>query len=350
MKREEAFALVRQRGGAPRRGVTKHTGVLIVGEFGWPLLDNGRPSNSLAQAQSYGVPIASERRFLEWIGKAVPDEQAKTYTADQLASLSKVAKDVVDQLAMFGLIECRDGLYGFRDLAAARQIAGLLDAGVTLSVITRSLHEIRRWLPEARLSNLRLFPESCDSILIEQMKGRTDKTGQFVLPIAEPRDSADTLFEQAQLAEEAKDVVTAERLYRRAMQIDAADPTAPFNLGNLLRSEGRILEAEAAYRAAVKADPSFADAWYNLADVSDDQGRAKDALACLESAIKADPGYADAMFNLALFLQRLDRHADALAWWRRYLEIDNVSSWAARARRALKFCEMQVARLSRECP
>jgi tetratricopeptide (TPR) repeat protein len=348
MKRDEAFALVRQRGGAPRRGVTKQTGVLIVGEFGWPLLDNGRPSNSLAQAQSYGVPIASERQFLEWIGKAVPDQQAKTYTADQLASLSKVAKEVVDQLAMFGLIECRDGLYGFRDLTAARQIAGLLAAGVTMSLITRSLHDIRRWLPEAHLSNLRLFPESCDNILIEQMKGRTDKTGQFVLPIAEPQDSPDTLFEQAQLAEEAKEVVAAERLYRRVMQIDPADPAAPFNLGNLLRSEGRIVEAEAAYRAAVNADPGFADAWYNLADVFDDQGRAKDALACLESAVKANPEYADAMFNLALFLQRLERHGDALAWWRRYLELDKVSPWAARARRALKFCEMEVARLSRE--
>jgi hypothetical protein len=57
--------------------------------------------------------------------------------------LSKLPKEIVEQLSMFGLIEARNGLYGFRDLAAARQVAGLLAAGTVLSV----LHEIRNWLP-----------------------------------------------------------------------------------------------------------------------------------------------------------------------------------------------------------
>src|SRR5262249_14901589 len=144
MKRAEAFALVRARGGKPREGVTRKTDVLIVGELGWPLLDDGRPSNSLAQAKSYGVPIASERQFLAWLGRKVPDEQAKSYTAEQLAALSRLAPSVVDQLAMFGLIEARGGRYGFRDLAAARQVAALLAAGVALSAITRSLNDIRK--------------------------------------------------------------------------------------------------------------------------------------------------------------------------------------------------------------
>ena len=141
MKRADAFALVRKHGGKPREGVTRKTDVLVVGELGWPLLDDGRPSNSLAQAKTHGIPVASERQFLEWLGQGVPDEHAKTYTADQLASLSKLPKQVVDQLAMFGLIEARGGLYGFRDLAAARQVAGLLAAGTALSTITRSLNE-----------------------------------------------------------------------------------------------------------------------------------------------------------------------------------------------------------------
>ena len=202
MRWADAFALVRTHGGKPREGVTKHTDVLIVGELGWPLLDDGRPSNSLARAKSYRVPIASERQFLEWLGKSAPEEQAKTYTADQLASLSKLPNEIVDQLSMFGLIEARNGLYGFRDLTAARQVAGLLAAGTALSGITKSLHEIRKWLPDAGLSNLKLFPESSDRILVEQLKGRTDKTGQFVLDVEEPADDADAVFEEAQAAEE----------------------------------------------------------------------------------------------------------------------------------------------------
>src|SRR5882672_7450913 len=88
MKREEAFALVRERGGTPRRGLTKTTAILVVGALGWPLLPDGQPSKSLSLAKSYGVAIASERHFLEWAGRAIPDEQLKTYSASQISSLS----------------------------------------------------------------------------------------------------------------------------------------------------------------------------------------------------------------------------------------------------------------------
>jgi tetratricopeptide (TPR) repeat protein len=340
MKRDDAFALVRKRGGKPRQGVTKTTGVLIVGELGWPLLDDGQPSKSLVQARCYGVPIASERRFLEWVGKSVPAEQAQTYSADQLAALSKVPKDLVEQLAVFGLIEPRGGLYGFRDLAAARQIAALLAEGVALSAITRSLHEVRKWLPDAGLSNLRLFPESSDKILIEQINGRTDKTGQYVLSVGQSED-LDALFRQAQHAEEENDVATAERLYHRVMKLEPGDPAAPFNLANIMRSRHRVTEAEALYRKACDAAPEYAVAWYNLADVLDEQGRTSEAAHCLERAIEGDPTFADAMFNLALLLQRTERYPEAATWWKRYLGLDSGSPWAVRAKRALKFCEIQ---------
>src|ERR1700741_1783280 len=49
MSRAEAFEMVRQRGGTPSPAVTKRTQVLIVGELGWPLLDDGRPSNKLSR-------------------------------------------------------------------------------------------------------------------------------------------------------------------------------------------------------------------------------------------------------------------------------------------------------------
>ncbi len=245
---------------------------------------------------------------------------------------------------MFGLIEARDGLYGFRDLSAARQVAGLLGAGTGLSIITRSLHEIRKWLPDAGLSNLRLFPESADRLLVEQIKGKTERTGQYILDIESLGDDSDGLFAKARAAEDQGDLAAAEQLYTRLMKLDRNDPVAPFNLGNVLRAMGRAVEVENAYRAAVKADPSYAPAWYNLADVLDDKGRAKEAIEALTRALDADPTYVDAMFNLGLLLQRLERHAEAAAMWRRYLGLDDSSPWAARARRALKYCEMQLAR------
>jgi hypothetical protein len=43
-----------------------------------------------------------------------------------------------------------------------------------------------------------------------------------------------------------------------------------------------------------------------------------------------------------LLLQRTNQYAEATDYWRRYLASDCQSEWAARARRSLKFCEMQI--------
>jgi hypothetical protein len=48
------------------------------------------------------------------------------------------------------------------------------------------------------------------------------------------------------------------------------------------------------------------------------------------------------MFNLAILLQRGTRHEEAAEYWRQYLANDAQTKWAARARRSLKFCEMQI--------
>ena len=104
MKRADAFAIVRQHGGTPSRGVTRNTDALVVGGLGWPLLPDGQLSKSLSRAQSYGVPIVSERRLLEWIGRALPDEEARAYSAEQLAGLSGLPIDIIGQLSLFGLL------------------------------------------------------------------------------------------------------------------------------------------------------------------------------------------------------------------------------------------------------
>ena len=103
------------------------------------------------------------------------------------------------------------------------------------------------------------------------------------------------------------------------------------------------MEAEAAYRWALKANPTFAPAWHNLADLLDERGRLGEAVDCQKRPLEADPQYTDDMFNLALFLQRVGEDAEAATCWRRYLERDRTSSWTERTKRALKYCEMQMA-------
>jgi len=339
MTRAEAFEVVRQHGGTPSQTVTKRTKLLVVGELGWPLFDDGRPSNKLTRARSYGVPVVSERRFLEWIGKFIPDSANKAYSLDQLASLSGLSGEKIQELAQLSLLDERAGRFGFRDLASARQIAKLLADGVRLSEIIRSVNEIRKWLPDIGLGNVRLHPGPRDSLEVEQGGARTDKRGQFMLAVDDCRHDPDDLFASAQAAEQAGDIDEAERFYRLLMK--GNDPSAAFNLGNMLRAPGRNVEAEAALWAATRMDPAFAEAWYNLGDLLDEQGRSETAIDCLRKSLQAAPDYADAMFNLALLLQRKNQCAEAADYWRRYLALDGQSEWASRARRSLKFCEMQ---------
>ena len=165
-----------------------------------------------------------------------------------------------------------------------------------------------------------------------------------IYPLSSIQGSArerSSLFAQAQSAEQSGDIVEAERLYRLLIKSDPADASAPFNLGNMLRAHARNIEAEAAFRSATRTDPTFAEAWYNLGDLLDDQGRTDAAVECLRKALRAAPDYADAMFNLALLLQRKNQYPEAADYWRRYLASDSRSDWATRARRSLKFCEMQ---------
>ena len=180
-----------------------------------------------------------------------------------------------------------------------------------------------------------------NNLEIEQPEGRTDKRGQFLFAVDGSEQDPDDLFARAQSAERTGDVAEAERLYRLLMKSDPADASAPFNRGNMLRANGRYVEAEAVFRTATRIDPTYAQAWYNLADLLDDQGRTDAAIECLRKALRMAPDYADAMFNLALLLQRKSQYPEAAEYWRRYLTSDCQSEWATRARRSLKFCEMQ---------
>ncbi len=74
----------------------------------------------------------------------------------------------------------------------------------------------------------------------------------------------------------------------------------------------------------------------------DEQGRSEAAIECLRTTLRVAPDYTDAMFNIALLLQRTNQYAEAADYWRRYLTNDCQSDWASRARRSLKFCEMQI--------
>jgi tetratricopeptide (TPR) repeat protein len=159
-----------------------------------------------------------------------------------------------------------------------------------------------------------------------------------VLAVDEHQHNPDEIFALAVAADETGDVGEAERLYRIVTKGDPRDAAAPFNLGNMLRACGRKAEAEAALRAATRLDPSFAEAWYNLSDLLDEQGRTEPpsnayARRCLSRlTISTQCSTWPCCCNEKINTRRPPTIGAA----------DAKSEWAARARRSLKFCEMQV--------
>lgn len=149
-----------------------------------------------------------------------------------------------------------------------------------------------------------------------------------------------------------------------------ASALGPYNRGVDLLAKERLQEAERQFRLAVDTAPELLSARYNLALVLLKRGRNTDALDLLTDLIVRRPREPDflfargnALFQLARFDEAVEQFRAVLAVapehlraafslarslqeggdidgaraaWRRYLELDDSSSWATNARRQLR--------------
>ncbi len=141
----------------------------------------------------------------------------------------------------------------------------------------------------------------------------------------------------------------AERLYRKALEIDQAllgeqhpgYATALNNLGGLLQSMGRYEKAERLYRKALEIDkaffgkqhPDYAIDLNNLASLLQDMDRYDEAEPLYRKALrinqatigKQHPYYAGGLNNLALLLKTTDRYEEAERLYLQALEIKETA-------------------------
>lgn len=82
----------------------------------------------------------------------------------------------------------------------------------------------------------------------------------------------------------------AERLLRRALELDPAVGGVHNNLGNLLAAQGKAEEAIRHYRLAIEADPRHPIVRHNLAMALAGQGRIEEAMRALEEELLIAPG------------------------------------------------------------
>jgi len=108
---------------------------------------------------------------------------------------------------------------------------------------------------------------------------------------------------------------------KTAARLLPADPESHTNLGNVLRSRGRLDEARACHERAIELKPDYAEAHNNLGSVLRDMGQADGAMASYRRALTIKPDFALAHHNLGITLRSGGRLDEAVKSLRRAVVI-----------------------------
>jgi len=94
-----------------------------------------------------------------------------------------------------------------------------------------------------------------------------------------------------------------------------------YNLGNALRSQGKLDAAIDNYRKALTLKPDYAEAHSNLGAALQEQGKLDEAVVSFQRALSHKPDYAEAYYNLGIVLKNLKRHTEAVAAYQHAIAI-----------------------------
>jgi tetratricopeptide (TPR) repeat protein len=278
-----------------------------------------------------------------------PREVAKLLgtTVSKLRSLDK--SHVVSPSAM------RNGrrAYTFQDLIALRATHGLLAQQIRLKDVVQAIGALRRALPRVTrpLQELRIVSDGRKVVVQAEDGAFEPVSGQMVLDFRvenlrddivrvlrhapagpQTRSAYDYYMRASTLDEDPATFDEAEKLYKKATELDPHLAIAHTNLGNIRFRRGDEAGAEVLYRKALEIDERQPEAHYNLGYVMLERGYASRAVTYFEAAIKADPRFADAHFNLAMAYEALADKARARGHWKKYLELEPTGTWADIAR------------------
>ncbi|MEP0873037.1 tetratricopeptide repeat protein [Trichocoleus desertorum AS-A10] len=134
--------------------------------------------------------------------------------------------------------------------------------------------------------------------------------------------SLEQLFKQGEAAQEAKQYLEAERIWRQVIQQQPSDADAHLNLGDALYDQKQFNQAVAAYRQAIQLNPKLINAYTSLGAVLRDQGRLAEAIATHRQVLKIDPQNATAYNNLGVALADQNQAEEAIAAFRQSLKLN----------------------------
>jgi DNA-binding transcriptional MerR regulator len=208
MTHREAHAQVAEHGGTASEHVSRQTTILVIGEEGWPLEPDGKPSVKLQhaerlKAEGHDIRIVRES---EWLGfVALDNRRAELHRRCTPAMLSRMLDISVHEIRRWertGLIKavehiCRLPYFDFQEVASARRLAELVDAGVSVREIQSSLARLETVIGVGSRPLAQLDILAADKhLLYRDSHGRLKTTdGQRLFEFAGPQPAAPPVVE-----------------------------------------------------------------------------------------------------------------------------------------------------------
>lgn len=241
----------------------------------------------------------------------------------------------------------------FRDLVCLKTVLALIDRGIPLRRIRRSVDMLRERMPELEdpLGQLRLWAEGSPQLVVDCDGRVLEPDGQLLLDFRPGGGSAAELarldparveagggsalewFERGcELDTEPATYGEATEAYQRALELDPDFADARCNLGAVFYNRGLRDEARRCFERCLELAPRHVEAHFNLANLCEEEDADEKALRHYRAALDADPLYADLHVNLALLYEKLGLPRHGREHWRRYLQLDPQGAWAEVAR------------------
>jgi DNA-binding transcriptional MerR regulator len=253
--------------------------------------------------------------------------------------------------------------FGFRDLVCIKAILVLLDHGVPLRRIRRTVEAVRERIPELDqpVAQLRVWIDGSERVVVRYGDALYEPSGQMVIdfalsparpddvaplrppgvPAAEPDpETALEWFERGcRLDARPETFDEAAAAYRSALTADPDFADAHCNLGAIHHQRDQRDAARACYEEALRCDASHVEANLNLAGILEEENRCEAALSHYKAALRADPLRTDAHLATALLYEKLGVHRRAREHWRRYLQCAPAGAWAEIAKKRVEEAE-----------
>ena len=246
--------------------------------------------------------------------------------------------------------------FEFRDLVTVRSVLSLLDRGVSLRRIRRSIDGLRERIPEVDrpLTSLRTWVDGSHRVVMRHDGVLVEPDGQMMLDFAAERpvpplelcleppnaisaERAADWFEQGcKLDSNRATFAEAIEAYQRAILCDPDYADAHCNLGSVYFNQDRLASSRECFERALRCDPHHVEANLNLATLLEEEGRNQVALRHYKVALDADPLCADTHVSLALLYEKLGLRRTARGYWRRYLQLEPSGTWVDIANHRLR--------------